>query len=122
MEERDPASLRLPASQRSPRLAREYAERFLRESGHETLGGRTALIVSELVTNAMVHTREGCTLRLRVIPGDPPRIRIEVDDPVSGSELGPTDDGKGLRLVAEAASSWGVERQPDHKTVWAELA
>jgi hypothetical protein len=29
--------------------------------------------------------------------------------------------GRGLQLVDELASRWGIERDTDHKTVWFEL-
>jgi anti-sigma regulatory factor (Ser/Thr protein kinase) len=121
MDEQAGPALRLPDSPRSPRLAREYAERFLHESGHDTLAVRTALVVSELVTNAMSHGGGGCVLRLRVVPGDPPCVRVEVDDSRPDGEVAPNETGTGLRLVAENASNWGVDRHDDGKTVWVEL-
>ena len=122
MDDRDGATLRLPDSTRSPRLAREYAERFLRESGHEPLAAPTALVVSELVTNALVHTGQPCTLRLRIVPGVQPCARVEVEDVTPDAPVAPTETGTGLRVVADAAQRWGVERSADRKVVWAELS
>jgi anti-sigma regulatory factor (Ser/Thr protein kinase) len=122
MDDHGPAALRLPASPRSPRLAREYAERFLRDAGHAALATPTALVVSELVTNAMVHADGGCTLRIQVVIGDPPCVRVEVEDAAAETVPTPTADGTGLRLIEDTATRWGVVRTAESKTVWAELS
>jgi anti-sigma regulatory factor (Ser/Thr protein kinase) len=84
------------------------------------------LVVSELVTNAVLHSglgeAEAFILRVEV---SPPRIRVEVADPGSGfldaSDL-PTDaHGRGLAIVARLADRWGTQSKPQTK-VWAELA
>lgn len=122
MDEPAPTQLRLPPSPRSPRLAREWADRFLRESGHLELAAPAALVVSELVTNAIVHTDSGATLRLRVRAGNPPVVRVEVEDCAPDALVEPTSEGTGLRLIADNVCSWGVDRTAVSKTVWAELA
>ena len=121
MDDAAATQLRLPPSPRSPRLSREWADRFLRERGHLALAASTALIVSELVTNAMVHTTGGATLRLRIRAAEPPVVRIEVEDHAPEAVVKPTPDGTGLRLVEENCRAWGVERSAESKTVWAEL-
>lgn len=122
MDDAAPTQLRLPPSPRSPRLAREWADRFLRDSGHLALAPSTALIVSELVTNAMVHTDGGATLRLSIRAADPPVVRVEVEDIAPAAAVEPTAEGTGLRLIAENCRAWGVERSGSTKTVWAELS
>ena len=84
----------------------------------------TVLLVSELVTNALLHsrppfelvaTRDGNTLRVEMSDADPegwPAIRPTRQD-VPG--------GRGLRLVQTLARSWGTERDPRGKRVWFEL-
>jgi anti-sigma regulatory factor (Ser/Thr protein kinase) len=85
------------------------------------------LLVSELVTNAVLHGASPITLRLSATPG---RIRVEVHD--HGSSLPvPRQDrsvparpgGLGLVLVKALASEWGVTQSPEHagKTVWFEI-
>lgn len=81
------------------------------------------LLVSELVTNAVLHAR--CDFEVHVESGHH-LVRIEVSD---GSTLTPTirehdDDamtGRGLALVEQLASSWGVTRHDGGKTVWFEV-
>jgi transcriptional regulator with XRE-family HTH domain/anti-sigma regulatory factor (Ser/Thr protein kinase) len=81
-----------------------------------------ALLVSELVTNAVRHSSSrwidlaisldaGC-LRIAVADQGTQAIRLRAPD-----ESG----GWGLTLVAELAHRWGVERRSDGKTVWVEL-
>nr|BFD89479.1 hypothetical protein KitaXyl93_08390 [Kitasatospora sp. Xyl93] len=84
------------------------------------------LMVSELVTNACLHTRGGPDeLRLR---WDGRRLRVEVADssPVR-PELRPyADPGRpgrhGLRVVERLARSWGSAPEGGGKQVWLEVA
>jgi serine phosphatase RsbU (regulator of sigma subunit)/anti-sigma regulatory factor (Ser/Thr protein kinase) len=84
----------------------------------------TELVVTELVTNAVLHG--GAPVVLRVGP-TPTGVRVEVQD--SGREMPlvpvPTVDsmtGRGLSLVAALASSWGIEpAAAGGKVVWAEV-
>jgi serine phosphatase RsbU (regulator of sigma subunit)/anti-sigma regulatory factor (Ser/Thr protein kinase) len=81
-------------------------------------------VVSELVTNAILHGAEPVTLR--ILRGEH-ALRLEVED--SGRTIPvvslPSTDmmtGRGLSLVAAIASGWGVEESLVGKVVWAELA
>jgi anti-sigma regulatory factor (Ser/Thr protein kinase) len=81
------------------------------------------LLVSELVTNAIVHagTHVGLALRLKGR-----RLRSVVSDEssrVPGPRGGgPRDDiGHGLQLVEELADDWGVETTATGKAVWFEV-
>ncbi|MEU0335109.1 ATP-binding protein [Streptomyces sp. NPDC006193] len=86
------------------------------------------LVVSELVTNALVHAageRIGCRLH-----GAGGRVRIEVEDQAGGPTLpaarraGPDDrNGRGLFLVEALSLDWGVRPVPGRsaRVVWAEL-
>jgi hypothetical protein len=58
------------------------------------------LVADELVCNAQRH-------------GSPDPVRQRTPDRYGG---------RGLLLVDQMATAWGVRRYPDHKTVWAELA
>jgi len=83
------------------------------------------LIVSELVTNAIVHSgssKVGCVLRL-----GHGLLRIEVTDQAVGlaepAVRKPADDdvsGRGLLLVSAVSEAWGVSpARPSGRTVWA---
>lgn len=83
------------------------------------------LLTSEVVTNAIVHARSGPQLAVQV---DEAVVRVAVRDrskamPVR--RLGPVDDvsGRGVVIVEELASAWGVERERGgSKRVWFEVA
>ena len=82
------------------------------------------LLVSELATNAVLHARsdfEVTVIRL------PLRLRVEVFDQntrLPSFAVAPPDaySGRGLMLLRELASAWGVESHSDSgKTIWFEL-
>ena len=80
------------------------------------------LLISELVTNAIVHTGTSVGLSLRLAGR---RLRSVVSDENSRVPVPrrcePTDDtGRGLQLVAELADQWGVEATTAGKAVWFE--
>ncbi|MCU1623093.1 MAG: hypothetical protein JWL79_1938 [Frankiales bacterium] len=83
------------------------------------------LVVTELVTNAVLHAPAGAIgLRLAEVAG---AVRIEVEDaghgmPVAVRQSAEAMTGRGLALVAALSRSWGVESgRPGHKVVWAEV-
>ena len=69
-----------------------------------------ALMVSELVTNALVHGTG--TIELRIDP-EPNTLRVEVSDQgqvlVAPSPTPGAHGGWGLRIVEELADDWGVK-------------
>ncbi len=105
------------------REARTFVERELRHFDPR-LVEMAVLLVSELATNAVVHTGSAFTVRIVL---DSTLVRIEVTDSGAGA---PTvrhpepvsTNGRGLLIVQELAASWGVERSEDEKTVWFTLA
>lgn len=82
------------------------------------------LLLSELVTNALVHTDDGAVVAVSVAPQ---RLRVEVRDFVPDmpvSHVPDADDGthgRGLVLVESLADSWGINSHPLGKVVWFEL-
>jgi len=110
-----------------------HASRFARRRVQEALGDEasirlirdTILLTSELVTNAMIHTTNGCEVAL-TFDQCRSHVRVEVSDasfePLHVGSHGPTDvGGLGLQLVSDLATDWGSTRQPDGKTVWFEI-
>jgi anti-sigma regulatory factor (Ser/Thr protein kinase) len=85
------------------------------------------LVVSELVTNAVVHT-EGRLVACELFKGAE-HLRITVQDQGSASTgphvCHPVDEerGRGLLLVEAVSSAWGahVSRIGQGRVVWAEL-
>ena len=84
------------------------------------------LVVSELVTNAVVHGAEPIRVTMVRVPE---RVRVEVTDGAAassphGNPRPPTDaeTGRGLSVVTRLAVAWGWRASPGRgKTVWAEL-
>ena len=79
--------------------------------------GDVALVVSELVANAVKHSSGPIGVRVEV---GADRVRVSVRDG-SPTPLGPSD-GYGLRIVEHIACEFGVRTDPHGKTVWAEIA
>jgi anti-anti-sigma factor len=105
---------------------RQVVERRLTEVELAT----AVLLTSELVTNAVVHPPpdDGQPIELR-ISSYPDRVRVEVFDSGSGfdpdalPESPPETGGRGLMVVDQLASSWGIHRGTDDGRfcVWYEL-
>lgn len=116
----------------SPFWARRYTRFFLDSCRGISEGtAETAeLLVSELVTNAVLHARPdaagtvaGTVLRLEYGGG---WLRIEVHDTSPHAPRPRTPDwldesGFGLMLVDSLATKWGVQQTAQGKAVWAEL-
>ena len=82
------------------------------------------LTASELVTNALRHGGGTADISMSYRPGF---VRVEVRDSGSGEPrvLDTPEDaasGRGLAIVSQLSSAWGVEHHVDGKTVWAEVA
>jgi serine phosphatase RsbU (regulator of sigma subunit) len=104
--------------------ARHFTATSLRDWGLDGTVDTAALLVSELVTNALLHTPGPAVLQLL-----PSRdgVRIEVSDPVAhgpepqGRDL-ESEHGRGVMLVEALALRWGVDPHGAGKLVWAEVA
>lgn len=122
-------SFALPARDTSVAAARRRVRHQLYGWGlPSTTCDNAQLIVSELVTNAVLHTQSSQVRCLLWSSGQV--LRIEVADEGPGlvpRRPCPTDaeaeNGRGLLLLDALAARWGVI-SPDHRsgcTVWAEL-
>ncbi|WP_030249526.1 SpoIIE family protein phosphatase [Streptomyces violens] len=84
------------------------------------------LLVSELVTNAVVHAGTAVELQCRLDEDGPhTAVTVEVSDhhparPVRGRHDAVTAEGagRGLQLVGAIADSWGITYRRTLKTVW----
>ncbi|MFF7238258.1 ATP-binding protein [Streptomyces collinus] len=96
----------------------------------EALAETLVLLVSELVTNAVVHTGRPAVLRLS-LPGaaaEPAAatVRLEVADsssraPVPRCAGSDSTGGRGLALVDCLADRWGWSPEGSGKSIWCEL-
>ena len=81
------------------------------------------LVVSELVTNSILHAGTALRIGVRQIDGV---VRLEVGDqdrhrPAPKRYSPDAGTGRGLQLVEALAVAWGVDAGPDGKTVWADV-
>ncbi|MGV9967462.1 ATP-binding protein [Streptomyces olivaceus] len=113
--------------------ARVFTRDTLRDWSLEHCGDDAALVVTELVTNAVTHAVPSAAagtpeVRLGLVR-DPGHLTLAVSD--SGDNVpvfDPSDDaafgehGRGLGIVDALAEEWGwTPRPPAGKTVWAKL-
>jgi hypothetical protein len=136
--------LRLLPEPTSVRLARRFVVDKLQEWGCDELVDSAALITSELVTNAIVHTGQPFSVSIKRRGGS---IRVEIADEASelppqpgavapvGSPPEPTSSRgrhghgldenslfSGLGMVDAMATRWGSDAVPEGgKVVWFEL-
>jgi anti-sigma regulatory factor (Ser/Thr protein kinase) len=119
------ASIRIEPE--APGVARALVTRWLDGHVSAAVVGDACLVVSELVTNSLLHAEAtaGAPVRLRAVlmPGV---LRLEVADDGRGGDVAqrpPDRDGGGgfgLHIVASVGARWGVEN--GHGTlVWCEL-
>jgi anti-sigma regulatory factor (Ser/Thr protein kinase) len=106
------------------RHARRFTRRALRAWGVGDEPDAILLIVSELVTNALVHTDGQVRLDLTLIND---RMRVAVADSSPRSPVKPTSigweatGGRGILLVEALSATWGTVPVSGGKQVWAEL-
>ena len=117
-------SLPLEPHPTSPAIARDHARLFVGNGVDCEVVDDLALLVTELVTNAVRHgaarIRLEMTWRHDV-------LHVEVFDgsfdlPVLQRRHDTRDCGRGLQLVDAIASRWGARVRVDGKVVWCELA
>ena len=115
-------ALNLPRDTSAPAMARGAIDGRFAGLSHNRMAD-LALVVSELVTNAVVHGHGAISLTLQ--HGDDDVLRGEVIDRGGGFEqevrdVGPNDfGGRGLHIVEALASRWGIHEGTTH--VWFEL-
>ncbi|MBE4737683.1 SpoIIE family protein phosphatase [Streptomyces caniscabiei] len=140
----------LPGGPLAPGAARRFVGTALGEWAELDLPGAAALsarlvedalvVVSELVTNAVVHAGTDVELLCRLGRDDPASagwLLVEVSDHHpsravrdEGAErpylverpYGAAEYGRGLRLVAALSEAWGITYRTGMKTVWARLS
>lgn len=121
------ASADLPHDATAPRMARQFLREVLAAWGRDDLTEAGMLLVSEVVTNAVVHG--AAPLRVTVEPSAA-CVRVVVSDAGDGRpEVRQTTTrdahGRGLLLVEQLAERWGCDEAASAgggKTVWFELA
>ena len=95
---------------------------LLFEVGRRTSIPMAELVVTEIVSNAVVHGEGPVDIVVRV---DGDTLRVEVTDCAPDRPLvwripGPTG-GYGLPMIDTLSSAWGSDHHDDHKVVWADI-
>lgn len=106
-------------------LARRWSTELATQAGFRVEVDTIALLVSELVTNVVLHARTACELRMST---EADVLRVEIRD---GSNAMPTEtiqndpmalSGRGMVLIDALSTSHGAEALPGGgKLVWFEL-
>ncbi|MFG2772466.1 SpoIIE family protein phosphatase [Streptomyces sp. NPDC048350] len=107
--------------------ARQHMRQLLHDWRDEDQLDSAVLMVSEMVTNVLIHTDGDALLVAEVTCAeDARRLRVEVSD---GSDELPhrrhpgemASSGRGLVLMEMLAHAWGVDPRGEGKSIWFEL-
>ncbi|MGW3953116.1 ATP-binding SpoIIE family protein phosphatase [Streptomyces sp. NPDC004752] len=110
---------------RGVQRARLFLRAWLSAWYLKELDDEAQLLLSEVVTNALVHADSDVDLRVRRYPH---HLRVEVrdSDPHPAINVGSpgeaqAEGGRGMMIVSALASAWGNSPSGRGKTVWFEL-
>ena len=118
------SSITVPATARQVAEARRFVASFVADT---TLAANAALCVSEVATNAVIHSnsrRVGGQFTVSAERYGDSHLRIEVKDQGGRWIERAKAEGQhlGLLIVSQLASAWGIEGDGyQHRTVWFEL-
>ncbi|UYQ63357.1 SpoIIE family protein phosphatase [Streptomyces peucetius] len=107
--------------------ARQHLRELLHDWRDTEQIDSAVLMVSEMVTNVLVHTDGDALIMAEVVHGDARRhLRVEVTD--ASDELPHrrrpgemASSGRGLLLTEMLADNWGVDPRGEGKSIWFEL-
>jgi anti-sigma regulatory factor (Ser/Thr protein kinase) len=107
----------------SAAAARAFTAETLGDWGCDRILDVAQLLVSELVTNVVLHAGTDALVELSL---DEELLRIEVSDgsrrsPVQRTGHHSSVGGRGIPIVEVVGDNWGVNERADGKTVWTEL-
>ncbi len=120
-------SLSVPGRPEEAGSARAFVARAFRQRGAPD--DVAVLLVSELVSNSVLHSRsrrDGGTI-LITVAGAGDRVRVEVTDDGAGTVPmvrpgGPEREaGRGMQLVEALSAQWGFVRHAGGTTTWFEV-
>jgi anti-sigma regulatory factor (Ser/Thr protein kinase) len=114
----------LPSTAQTPSVARTFTRETLTRWRLMASYDDVALVVSELVTNAVMHAGGTITVELHRLDHS---VRVVVADdsvalPIERPGAADDEAGRGMQLVAAVARDWGAVTWADGgKVVWAEM-
>jgi anti-sigma regulatory factor (Ser/Thr protein kinase) len=129
------SSLLVPHAATSVSIVRHRCVDELRLRGMDPMTiDDAALVVSELVGNAVRHGRpllgggiearwqvSSATIRIEVRDGGRGPLRHEASRPLRGGGSADAEGGRGLAIVALLTSSWGSAFDAEEAVVWADV-
>jgi DNA-binding NarL/FixJ family response regulator len=107
----------------SPGAARRFVAQALAELESDNGSDVVQLLVSELVTNAVMHAGSEADVAV-ILRRDVVRVEVgdrSTDIPTPRRVSPDARSGRGLWLVDQMASAWGVQERPGGKVVWFEV-
>ncbi|MFF9394939.1 ATP-binding SpoIIE family protein phosphatase [Streptomyces griseoluteus] len=107
--------------------ARQHLRELLHDWTPDEQVDAAVLLVSEMITNVLVHTDDDALLLAEIFgEHDQRRLRVQVTD--GGDDLPHkrrpgelASSGRGLMLIEMLADAWGVEPRGEGKSIWFEL-
>jgi anti-sigma regulatory factor (Ser/Thr protein kinase) len=114
--------IQLPGIHHSAARARRFVRDSLPDFPADLVDG-AQLLISELVTNAVLHGDPPVFVELQITPLF---LRLAVADqggraPALHEATASDGHGRGLQIVAHVADDWGVEWHDRGKSVWCSL-
>ncbi len=114
----------LDADPRQVQRARHFVANTLDRWEQSPLADTIVLLLSGLVTNAVVHAQSAPRVSVRLLAD---RVHVEVtdQDPDEARALALTSDGtsgRGLAIVESLSMGWGTALLPAGKVVWFDVA
>jgi anti-sigma regulatory factor (Ser/Thr protein kinase) len=116
----------VPNAHRAVAGARSFLAEVLRGwEVPDVVSADAVLCLSELVTNALVHSSSGCSVRA-VLDADVLTVAVRDGGVHSGPAVGPADEvlrvhGRGLQIVEAVTTRWGSDLDDRGLTVWFSL-
>ena len=115
----------LTADAQAPRAARDLLTSAWCAAHHRALLDDALLLVSEVVTNAVMHGGPPITLHVEFEGAAGLLVSVkdgEANQPTVEARTTDALGGRGMVLVDAVADEWGVESLPEGKRVWFRLA
>ncbi|MGH8868497.1 MAG: ATP-binding protein [Actinomycetes bacterium] len=114
-------TLRLPPDLRGPGWARQWLADLCARWSCEELSFDVTLLVSEVTTNALLHTDGGTVTVTATFEQSMLTVAVTDDHPGDLRPADPTptaESGRGLHIVQAYAHDWGVHHDGTGKSVW----